>query len=241
MMRVELAGPPGAGKTTLLRHLVQTLPDAITARQLPLLAHLEAKGPRRLTRWAYQYQAGERWMRHRFEKAMVRAELRRLRDADDEWSTFLSNTTLAFAGAEALPALTLERLQSFIRQVAAVHFAERLTDTRIVLFDEGLVQRAISLGEGVSDPAVRAYVASMPLPSATILLDATADCIHARLRCRSANVDRFHAMVDRSLKTTQAVFEGLERRAANVFILPADQPPDLLVAQIAANDKITFI
>jgi len=226
MLRIELVGPPGVGKTTLLRVLADTLPDAMTARRLPLLSHFEAKGHRRFTEWLYGRHAGERWMRHRFEKAMVRWELKRLRYAPDPWPDLLASTISAFAESTEPPALVLERIQSFIRQVAAIRCAERLPGHGVVLFDEGIVQRAISLAEGNSDRVVEDYVNRMPLPSLTVVLTAPPELIQERLNARDGEGNRFHSMVERSLAVNDRISHAIGHRAGNVIEVSMDQPAE---------------
>ncbi|MCH8503382.1 MAG: hypothetical protein LAT50_03565, partial [Ectothiorhodospiraceae bacterium] len=119
------------------------------------------------------------------------------------------------------PALTLERMLSFMRSVALARAADRLAGETVVLFDEGLGQRGVSLGQGVQEDEVRRYFRLMPTPGAVIVVRAPTELIQERLRLRNPDVTRFHAMVERAQRICSLAEESCEERGVPVLTVDA--------------------
>ncbi|ADH85787.1 hypothetical protein [Desulfurivibrio alkaliphilus] len=242
MERLELIGPPGVGKTTVMGALQQALlrqgRAVLSARWVPLVVKQEQQRAgllsRRLESWFYGRQGLQRWMRHKYEKEMVRGEYKRLREAASPWPEFLAHGLENAGSTEVDPALRLERLLSFIRQVALAHAVDRLPGRELVLFDEGLAQRGVSLGQG-SEPAVsQVYFRLMPLPKVVINVTAPTEVIHARLTQRNPAVQRFHAMVESARAISEDGCRMLAQRGAVVVRVDTGQRPREAVAKAAA-------
>ncbi|MDF1614762.1 hypothetical protein [Desulfurivibrio dismutans] len=238
MKRLELIGPPGVGKTTILGALQQALRRqgcaVLPARWVPLMVKLKEQqagpGQRWLESWLYGRRGLQRWMRHKYEKEMVRGEYKRLREAASPWPEFLAHGLANSASADENPALRLERMLSFIRQAALAHAVDRLPGREVVLCDEGLAQRGISLGQGADPALVQTYFRLMPLPAMVIKVTAPDELIHARLTQRNQAVQRFHAMVEPARAISEEGCRILAERGAVVAVVNTEQPPAMAVA-----------
>ena len=237
MQRIEMIGPPGVGKSTLLAALESTLKrqgvPVDTARWMPYRTHADGRRSSRLEEWLYGRKGMQRWMRHKFEKEMVRGELKRLREAVSPWPEFLDHALRGFVVANENPALRLERLQSFVRQVATAHAADRLPGDVPVLFDEGLAQRGVSLGQGSADSEVEAYFCRLPLPALTVHVLARSEIIHQRLRARNPEVERFHAMVERAREVGNRGCGSIEKRGGEVMVVDSERETVAVAAELA--------
>ncbi len=234
MRRLELMGPPGVGKTTLLGYLqaecTRRRVTTVSHRWLPLWTYQERQKSghlrRRLEEALYARKGLQRWMRPKLEKEMVRHEFRALRAAGSPWPEFLRLALARGAAAEGGEALALERLQSFMASVALARVTDRLPGNTWVPFDEGLAQRAISLGQGAAMQEVQAYLESMPAPDALVLLAAPSEVINARLRQRNPNVTRFREMVDQAARITEEAANICTDRGIPIVRLELGEPPE---------------
>lgn len=226
MQRIELMGPPGVGKSTLLARLhggqVSGGSGLVHTSWLPLRATHERKRPgavvRRLETALYGRKGLQRWMRPKLEKEMIRHALRDLRDASAPWPDFLQRA-MTMPAAEESPALLLERMRSFAFSAAQARVADTLEGPGQVVFDEGLGQRGISLGQGAARELVDDYFRLMPAPSAVIRIEAPVDEIQGRLERRNPEVRRFHSMVEEALEIGAVGSERLGERGIPVIRL----------------------
>ncbi len=228
MQRVEFMGPPGVGKTTVLRYLQDERVPGVGALHsplwLPLWAEHQRKRPNAATRYLesalYARKGLRRWMRPRLEKEMIRHALRELRNAPAPWPEFLRG---ALEGPDPgiSPALAIERMRSFGFSTAQAWVTDRLAREGAVVFDEGLAQRGISLGQGMDADRTREYYRLMPAPAAVVRIEAPATEIQARLRDRNPDVTRFHAMVEQGLEIGERAGETLRERGIPVVEIDA--------------------
>ncbi|WP_026305365.1 hypothetical protein [Thioalkalivibrio sp. ALJ9] len=241
MRRLELMGPPGVGKTALLGPLQAEWKrrgiEAASPRLLPLWTYQERQGAgafrRRFEAVLYARKGLQRWMRPKLEKEMVRHEFRSLREAGSPWPEFLRLALVRGGESRGGEALALERMQSFMGSVALARATERLPGNTWIPFDEGLAQRAISLGQGASPEQVRGYLDSMPAPDALVLVVAPPDLVNARLRQRNPNVTRFHEMVEQALGITEIAAKICSDRGIPVVRLDASEAPEKTACVLA--------
>ncbi|WP_038051992.1 hypothetical protein [Thioalkalivibrio sp. ALJ1] len=243
MRRLELMGPPGVGKTTLLGPLQAEWKRrgvlSASPRWLPLWAAHERQATgalrRRIETALYARKGLQRWMRAKLEKEMVRHEFRSLREADAPWPEFLRLALTRGGEPSESEALTLERMQSFIGSVALARATDRLPGNAWIPFDEGLAQRAISLGLGAPREQVQAYLECMPAPQALVLLTAPPEAINERLRQRNPNVTRFHEMVEPAIEMTETAASICAGRGIPIVQLDAREPPEKSARDLVDN------
>lgn len=241
MRRVELIGPPGVGKTTLLKPLHRELARkgvrVASPRWLPLWAYHDreqtGKRRRRLEAALYRLKGVQRWMRPKLEKEMVREEFRELREAEAPWPEFLQFGLRRDPDAAVAPALVLERIRSFISSVAEARAADRLPGKTAVLFDEGLAQRAVSLGQANGEDGMREYFRLMPEPAAVVLVAAPPEVVQERLRRRNPNVTRFHEMVEQALGICEVAEAVSGQRGIHVVRADVSEPAEGVAKGVA--------
>ncbi|WP_018947463.1 hypothetical protein [Thioalkalivibrio sp. AKL17] len=240
MLRIEFMGPPGVGKTTVVRRLQDDrapgLPALHAPQWLPLWAEHQRKRPNAVTRnlesILYARKGLRRWMRPRLEKEMIRHALRALRDAPGPWPEFLRGA-LGTPDPEIPEALALERLRSFAFSAAQAWVADSLHGQGAVVFDEGLAQRGISLGQGMDVARTREYYRRMPAPAAVVRVRASSAEIQARLRTRNPDVTRFNAMVERAFEIGELAGEALGTRGIPVVDIDASGDVESAVQETA--------
>lgn len=248
MRRVELIGPPGVGKTTVLKPLQRALEqrrrEVCSPRQVPLMDYHQRHGIGGLRRGmeagAYRLKGLHRWMRPKLEKELTRHAFRGLREAAPPWPAFIRLALQQGEHAADTPALALERLRSFMDSAALTRAADNLPGEAVVLFDEGLGQRGVSLGQHATDEDVLAYYRLMPPPDAVVLLVAPTEVIQQRLRERNPSVTRFHTMVERALRICELAAQACPVQGVPVLTVDATGAAGDTAARLAEELDAVF-
>jgi thymidylate kinase len=196
-MIVEFAGPMGAGKTTLHAHTVVRLEGA--GRRCSTSRTMSTLG--------------------RQQQLMARA-----------CASWRSRAVVALAARHLVASGRAGRdvsqgLRWLLTDLRNDWAARRLIrPDRVVLFDEGLIQRAINLfvhGRGRPDlSAVRSYARTVPLPDVLVYLRVAPGVARERAR-------------DRPSKPLQWRFRGLDAPDLHRVFIDTVQTLDALVGQVA--------
>ena len=192
--RIELFGCAGAGKTTLYRAIL-ALPE-----RKPYL---------------------QPWKTFARTRKLSQPEgIRRAFGADRDFDRFLQNYLHQMAVGKDAPLMRLKRaawLVEDLRQAAAADFVD---DGPLVLFDENLCQRGISLLLSKADRRfVDSYFRSVPPPLAIVAVMPPAEAITSNLRARAAEsgtMQRHKSSVQTAVDTALAV---LGRRGSKILAL----------------------
>lgn len=202
---IELCGAPGVGKSALARALgghVITL-DGHARRLLPgTRAFSVARAPFRPVASLLEEPSVVARL-SRVPRVCDRLLLTDVADADgtahwvDEVASALEDLPAPAPGdvraAHAYRSAAMAWTENTLRRVA---LAERLPQGVVLLLDEGLVQRSLTLlGSGATDHDRRRLLDRFPRPAAVVHLVAPRDLLLRRLRARhrSGHMARLHA------------------------------------------------
>ena len=225
---VELFGAPGTGKSSLARAL-----DGRTVAGRRIVA------AERLTRAPRAGILGR--LR---DRALTPAERRAaLAARRDDWAELLA---LAAAAPTALADDPLRALHATGWLTATLELralADAAPDDRIVVLDEGLVQRApVACGPAPDDATLARYLAALPPTALHLRTTAAPDTLVARVTGRDRTIDRHVGLDPDGLRASLAADAELADRCARTLAAlgapVATVPTDAGDATEAALERI---
>jgi hypothetical protein len=164
------------------------------------------------------------------------------REWDAEWSAFL-RLALADVVAAGGPGNALGgRLALMLDSIAEAHHARHdAAGDSMVLFDEGLLQRGVSVAQAFADgsaEAVGRYYRAAPLPDRAIILTADAATIEARLRGRRGSSPDHMRLTSSAVQATEICCEAMAARDVPTLSLDvsADTPVSVQRIMSFLND-----
>lgn len=221
MRIVELAGIPGSGKSALVARLEDR---GFLSPERALVLALRTNGPLAIKSLSDQEA-----------KAQV-DDLFRSCDLSRSFAAFWASHPELIAASSTLSRAHLDREErTYALSVVFTHcrlVAKLAADgprDGILLLDEGLVQRAMTLGlpttmESASEQSLAAYAMALPTPAGLILLRLDPEAALARLESRPGGPPRR--------------MRGLDRKARLEFLARAGELLERTATQVAGPDLI---
>lgn len=226
MLSVELIGPPGVGKSTLKYRLLRRQAHdraLIDQYALPIYEGLGVRSAVCLSR-----MAGARLGPIRALAKLARVQVRQrfinsriASKGSPEWDDFLR---LGMEGyfVDAIPAREIaHKLQLFFESYCYAAFARDHSSPDVVIFDEGLGQRGISLARSrpESKDAWSRYYETMPSPSLLCVLTAPPDLIHQRLVKRDGEKGGLFSGAEAALEATYICADIMASRGVETIFV----------------------
>lgn len=229
MKIVEMVGPSGVGKTTLKRALLNA----------GSRSHAHMFDQRAIRLWAIRHRflrRGLSWLAcHGYGPgralALAAAEVAgpRFRNIafqgewDADWSEFMLRALAGVVAAGGAGNALGGRMALMLESLAEVRFARHAaTEDGAVLFDEGVLQRGVSLAQAFADgsgESVARYYQTCPLPDRTIILTADPATIETRLRGRRGSSPDHIRLISAAIRATEACSAAMAARQAPIMRL----------------------
>lgn len=119
----------------------------------------------------------------------------------------------------------MKRIRLFEESVAIASYIEKQDENKIVFFDEGLLQRGISLGIiGIEDDIIKEYYKYVPEPDLVIYFTGNINTINSRLTKRDGKDSEFFKYTQRSIEVTKICLEIMKERNINIIKVNAELP-----------------
>lgn len=159
----------------------------------------------------------------------------------NEWAELVSHVLDRRMAPGSDVERTLKRLTWFIQELTDVALLEEMSTTPIVVHDESLLQRGLSLGFDTEDGDIflRRYVELAPASSAVILVSVPFDVAFQRIEWRARSDAMLHRRIlPQAYTRAEHVAEILEARGIPVVRVDGLQPPEVnaeLVLNLIGN------
>lgn len=220
MNRIEFIGSPGVGKTTLANRVKEELNSgkikAIKQDEIPYFLNPVSKVPllnKLLSKNILLLREAYNILNKVYKVPLINNELRKI-SKEDKWPDFIE----VFYKDLNYHSINIKRINLFNESLALTSFTDRMSYSGIILYDEGLLQRAVSLAFINNDQElIRKYLMNLPKPSAVIIVESKKEIIKARLTKRDGVNSEYLGLLDIALEVVDICKVVMEERGVEII------------------------